>query len=549
MDKRLVWTVLFIGLFFTVCVMQWSFRLGRLSMDPVYDDVEYLLDARQRLDRFDQKGIVGLAWSLWRDPPHSPWSTLAAFSGFVVFGVHPWAPYAINVVLVIAFILAADYFFGVKSFWAGVTMSLAMLALPMTLRAVHDFRPDFAVALATAFACLTTIRLGLPGPHRQGVWQRYLGAGMLFGSAYLIKPSFVYHTTAMLLVSLLLSEVVRLLFTSERGGVWFRLYAGLPSRTGSFLAGCFVISGMYYLRAWKGVVTYVATNTGSGSDANLWRTTGGVWGTFKEYVFSGSMAQMLGPFLWLLLAVTAAGLVFNLMRKEWKNVAVLSAGLLCSAASLGVMCIAEHRNEFFGLTWQMLLAFSAISALGTLSPSSLLRSGVVFFALATGLIKAFGPHGPTFWQPQTDALVSRSLNKALIKRFEQLGPVIPDSLSRNLPIIYVAFAGAVESETQRWLAEDEKYRAQFFNLHRSGNLEEHRQMIAAANIVEIASANAAWLYTFLPSAALQKDLLAMMRNDPLFVELAPVRGTDGKVYLFARKATFQFEERAARAVD
>ena len=67
-------------------------------------------------------------------------------------------------------------------------------------------------------------------------------------------------------------------------------------------------------------------------------------------------------------------------------------------------------------------------------------------------------------------------------------------------------------------------------------------MVAAADIVEIASQDAAWLYTFLPSAALQKDLLALIRDDPSFVELAPARGSDGKVYLFARKSTFQFEK-------
>jgi hypothetical protein len=275
MDKRLLWVISGISLLFTVFVIQWSFRQGRLCMDPVYDDVEYLLDGRHRLDAFDRKGIMGLTWSIWHDPPHSPWSTLAALSGFLVFGVHAWAPYAINAVLVAAFIFAADHFFGVKSLWLRVALSLVMLALPMTVRAVHDFRPDFAVALATAFACLNTIRLGLPEPPCRGVRKRYFLAGLLFGWAYLIKPSFVYHTTAMLVVSLLLSEVVRLLFASHHGGALSRFYAGLPGRAGSFLAGCFVIPGMYYLRAWKEVMTYLATNTGSGSEANLWRTTGG----------------------------------------------------------------------------------------------------------------------------------------------------------------------------------------------------------------------------------------------------------------------------------
>jgi hypothetical protein len=109
---------------------------------------------------------------------------------------------------------------------------------------------------------------------------------------------------------------------------------------------------------------------------------------------------------------------------------------------------------------------------------------------------------------------------------------------KKTPIIYVAFSGVVDSETERWVAGDERYQAEFLNQHRSGDLDVHRRMIAAADIVEIASEDADWLYKFLPSTPLQKDLLKVMRNDPSFTELTPVSGLDGKVYLFVRLQSF-----------
>src|SRR6202035_4253374 len=99
------------SLIFTAVVVHWSFRFGRLSMDPVYDDVVYLLDARHRLADFHQQGIAELLRSLWDKSPHSPWSTAAAFAGFLIFGVNAWAPYAMNGLLVVGFLLAADHLF------------------------------------------------------------------------------------------------------------------------------------------------------------------------------------------------------------------------------------------------------------------------------------------------------------------------------------------------------------------------------------------------------------------------------------------------------
>ena len=99
--------VLLISAVYTAHVVQWSARWGRIAMDPVYDDVGYFMDGLQRLDLFQRSGIRGLCSSLVQSPPHSPYSTLVATLAFDLFGVHDWAPYALNAVPLFLFLLLA----------------------------------------------------------------------------------------------------------------------------------------------------------------------------------------------------------------------------------------------------------------------------------------------------------------------------------------------------------------------------------------------------------------------------------------------------------
>ena len=541
MDKRQFFFILSASLIFTVVVIQWSYRSGRLSMDPVYDDVIYLLDARERLNDFDQQGIGNLLHSLWHKAPHSPWSTAAATAGFLIFGVNAWAPYAVNGLLVMGFLLAADHFFQVRNFWPRALISLVILALPMTVRAVHDFRPDFAVALITAIACLKTIELGLVGVAGESANRRRFLGGLLFGLAYLIKPSFVYHTTALLLVSLFLSEATlwfRGLPSIDFGSHWFTTFLG---RMGIFSAGCLAVSGLYYVKNWQDVLSYVAVNTGSGKDASYWRDSDSIWATLKAYVI-GDLSETFGSFLWIISAAIWIGLIFNALREEWRRAAFISAGLICALVSLGIVCVSQISNDFFGLTWQILIVLTAVFSIGTLNLGSAPYIATIMFAVAIGSTRVFQPPFQKVWQVYPDALRSQSINEALVKRFKKLIPVNPGDHRKNSPFIFVTFAGGVvDAYTQQWVAEEERYPGKFFNLPDSRSLEGHRQMIARADIVEVASENADayWIAEFFPSSHLRKELLGIMRTDPAFFEVAPVRGQGGTVYVFVRKAAFR----------
>jgi hypothetical protein len=533
MDRRQWCFILAASILFAIVVIQWSYRFGRLSMDPVYDDVVYLLDARARLVDFDQQGIAKLVKSLWHEPPHSPWSTTAALAGFLLFGVNAWAPYAVNTLLVIGFLLAADHFFGIKEFWPRALISLVILALPMTVRAIHDFRPDFALALITSIACLKSIEIGVLGREIDNP-RRPLVAGLFFGLAYLVKPSFVYHTTAMLLVSLGVAEAF-LLGNPLR--IRRSLLPGLIRRLGIFFAGCVAVCGLYYVKNWKEILAYVSANTGSGKQASIWKIPGGMWVTLKAYVISGDMAEMLGPFLWIILPAIVVGTVFTISRRKWSAAALISGALICALVSLGIMCVGQIYNPFFGLTWQILAVLAAIISVGTLDRENALRGATIAFALAIGLTRVFQPPFRKVYQTQPDGMGNQSLNKALVKRFEELLPVNP---VKRRPSIFVSFAGVVvDAYAQQWVAEDARYPANIFEIARSGDIALHRQMIATADIVEVASEDAYWVADVLPSSHLRKELLAMMRSDPSFFETPPVRGQGGTVYLFVRKNAFR----------
>src|SRR4051812_18086346 len=62
---------------------------GRLSIPPVYDDVNYFVDALVRVQILLEKDVWHFAKSFIEAPPHSPYSTLAASLGFLFFGVDP----------------------------------------------------------------------------------------------------------------------------------------------------------------------------------------------------------------------------------------------------------------------------------------------------------------------------------------------------------------------------------------------------------------------------------------------------------------------------
>ena len=123
--------------------------------------------------------------------------------GGALLGKHDWAPYAANGLLALAFFVAADSLLaGMK--WCQRLCCLAFFAtVPLVGMAVHEFLPDFAVALATAMGILLLVsRPFVPSPPRHKLF-----VGMLFGLAMLGKPPVFPATLAFFLAAAVLASL------------------------------------------------------------------------------------------------------------------------------------------------------------------------------------------------------------------------------------------------------------------------------------------------------------------------------------------------------
>src|ERR1700733_15307454 len=203
------WTTVFIvvaGLY-AANVIQWSIWFGRLAMDPVFDDVGYLIDGLQRLNILDRFGFHEFCQTFINSPPHSPWSTSLAILSFALMGVHDWAPYALNGLLVFLFLCVAWDLVGQGDALTGAAIISIFLLLQLPFQAVFEFRPDFAVALFTAAFSLLILKMGC---YETGAELRnHFLVGLLAGLAYLTKPSFFPHTAIMLISATLIAEICR----------------------------------------------------------------------------------------------------------------------------------------------------------------------------------------------------------------------------------------------------------------------------------------------------------------------------------------------------
>lgn len=78
-------------------------QYGRLSIPPTYDDVAYFLAAAQWLKEAPSQGLAANFYGLLHQ--HAPFSTLTAAIGFTLRPNSFLGPYAINAVIILAFLL------------------------------------------------------------------------------------------------------------------------------------------------------------------------------------------------------------------------------------------------------------------------------------------------------------------------------------------------------------------------------------------------------------------------------------------------------------
>lgn len=190
---RLDWLFLLaLGTGFTLTVIQASIRRGKLSLPLIYDDIFYIAKAAAWFETFTRDGVLALVKQLVAAPPHSPHSEALGFMSFAVFGLHQWAPYAGNALVVFLLLFVANRLLAGVARWQRALCLLFLLTVPLAAMAVHEFKPDAAAAVWTAAGTLAALRKPLSSsPRRQWL------VGAAFGIAFLTKPS-VFAVTGIL---------------------------------------------------------------------------------------------------------------------------------------------------------------------------------------------------------------------------------------------------------------------------------------------------------------------------------------------------------------
>jgi hypothetical protein len=526
-SRATILALLLISFFYTALVVQWSLRAGRLAMDPVEDDVAYLIEGVQRLHGLDTGGFAAFFSSLWQIPPHSPWSTSLAVAGFALMGVHDWAPYVLNGSIVFLFLLLVCTLTSGSGAATRAAIVSFVLMLPLTFRAVHDFRPDVAVGLFTAAFSLLLVKLGCDADERQTELRDHLLIGIVAGIAYLTKPSFFPHTTVMLLGSMILAEVCRIIVSGCRPEIWrtFR-------RVIAVLIGALVVAGPYYFFAGRTILEYFLVNSGTNYSALLAKIPGGFQAALREYLIGGSAKQMFGPFLAELSLCLLLGLSFALARRNWRTVLFLLSGLALATLSITIIAGGDMGNLFFGCTWQLIFVLTSLSSLGVFIRQRESRLMAILFFLFSSLLFFASDLPRGVWTVSKDAARQNSMNEAAVR---EISAFTAKEHRQGLTNVYVTFFGSVNSVSQFWLALVNDLPLAFHDLHRSQSIDESLAGLQSADFVEVADPASKWLHHWLPINALQNDFLERLRQSPDFDEIPPVHGAEGKIFLFQRK--------------
>ena len=571
---------------YTANVLHWSLRFGRLAMDPVFDDVGYLLDGLQRLNVLDTAGFHALCNSFVQSPPHSPWSTLLAFLAFALIGVHDWAPYILNGFLVFFLLLLAWDLVGLKNDWARAAILSVVLLLQLPFQAVLEFRPDFAVALFTATFALLLIKMACYGDDGSTQLRNHFCVGLLADLAYLAKPTFFPHTTVILFAAIALAEISRwqvgrcgLNLNSENAArtehrppgilgfepnpttlkprwllhLWrvvtsassvepFRHRSGDPggsppnlpglvARVFGTFAGVGLVAGPYFILSWRSILEYVLTNTGTGKDAAIWRVSGGFGGALSSRLWGYPTYLMLGPFAGVFAVWLVLGFCFASVRRNRPAMLFILSGIALAAISLLVISAGAMVDPHFSFSWEILFVLTTLFAVAEIIRTE--RASFLGIAFCAMALFTFYKAPPTLniWALFEDTARGRSLNEAIVR---QIATRAASDFRGRPPVIYLTFMGKVNAASQSWLASKGNLNLIFRDLHRSGDLEEHMAAIQAADFVEIADPASQWVDRWLPSAPLQSALLEKLRALQGFRELSPVPGKEGTVFLFEK---------------
>jgi hypothetical protein len=523
----------------TLLSLQFSFAHARLSIPPAYDDVTYFGDAIQRAKLFHQEGVVAVMEHYVSNPPHAPLSAVLAAAGFLLFGPHEWAPYLMNALLLCSFLLFAVRLTTDLRLVDRILVVLFVCTIPLSAKAVIEFRPDFGAAMFTAMGTVCTLGWAAQAGDRS----RLLACGAMFGAALVAKPSIFPFTLFMWGCSLAAAFACQMATAGT---------LRLPSKALRNIlvvgAAGAAVSLPHFIIAHKQIIAYVRFVIYS-DHSSSWHLPGGWPAQLAYFVFGESGKEFLGNsshvlfFLCILGACTILVLVraSGSFRIHW----LALMGLLGLAYAFPTANAV--KAPFFGMTFQALFVFCLVLSLRYVAHDVLparfpavTRSLVLVltFVISGCLMLPLYPFNGTRGNPATEGEWNLT---AINNKILDLVKAHPLPLVQN-PKVFLTTTGAVNSTLLIWIAsKDTAAQAipQFTQLTYEKSLEAHRNMIMASDFVVASDPGAAGVFDFVPDHQLAGDTLQFVREAPDFLPIATIPDGRGKgFHVFKKISSF-----------
>lgn len=520
--------VVFVSAVFSVLILHHSFTSGRLSACPKYDDVTYLLCGALRLKEYSAEGLIGLIKGWVSHAPHSPYAEGVSFLGFLLFGIEDWAPYVLNTGFCFLFLWMVLSCFGRINWLAAIAICVAACTIPMVGGGINEIRPDFMCSLLVAGGVLRTAT----GNFLKRSRRYQCITSLLFGFALLAKPS-VFPST-IILQALCLALAIASLMLMEK----IDLGKKVPGVLLRFFGPSLALASLYYISGFSHVTSYIYRVLFS-TQKEAWML-GAQYTKLDHLLFYliGFGAQtMLGIFAVAAYVVLAAGLaaVSGLRKKQWWiRYLALVAPLVPMYL---IITVTKTKTPYFGLTYFTYLTFVTFFILGKFLTWGTIYGAHARQAVLAVLIGLCLAGALSFKYPATcnhpdpqvrkreDWIVLQMANafeyarpKAPVVAFHTIGSVGPEVLSYTMLKHGVRIHTAFDGFTT--------------------DLAEVRKTTSHNDYVVISEPGTPLVAEFFPAIKLREPLIAALKVDSDYVDLANLNMPPGKYIVFEHLKPF-----------
>lgn len=518
---RRQWPWVLISAVFTAVVIQYSFVHGRLAAPPHFDDVSYFNDALERLRDLYRMGLPAVASGLIHNPPHSLFSTALAMVAYLLLGTSEWAPYAANIVIILALAGIVSAIARGLPRWQKLMLFVFVLTVPISSRTVFEFRPDIASALCAAAGAMLLIERPLEGR----TWKQLAGPAALFGLAMLFKTPTFPLTVLMLIVAFVAAWIADALLSRGKPSM-------KPLKAASImLAIALLVALPAYITHLREILDYIYAPI-FGRKKELWRTAGArVW-QLRFYLDGPGGEAMLARHLYLLVGIVVLGAGFLAVMRRAEPLIRLAGMLLVALAALAVPTLITVKQPFFGTSfdWMLILASVYLLAWACRNTNNLGGGAILGAVLAVGLV-IFQFIPPMY---EAASAIAAGRHRLVNDIFAALRAQDIDPRTR----LYITTTGYVNADVLNFMALRQMMPPMNFHQRPAiGDLSVHADEIRKAQYV-IASeqGNSEAMGGFLASGNIQDQTLALVRNDPEFNQIAAFPTlNDKKYFLFGRQ--------------